>query len=302
MPLSPIDVQQQTFKVALRGYAEDEVDEFLDEVVISLRDFEQRLRDAQERVAVLEEQLSANRETEDAMRRTFLVAQRTADAILEEAKAESERLLSETRGEVDRVAGEQTEEKAKLLAETAMLRDRVHGLRASLSDLAAGTMRRLDVLDVDAVADRIAAVADREVVESPPAVDSTFPESVDRYSASEDRFSESEESIDTARHAGDQIDLDVLADQGLAAVDDAVLGEVDEEAEVGSENAFDGQAAGDDDGEPGESFMGFEDEDSEDEPDDDAEIARVPEWMTRDGSETTESRPPYRRPWERDEG
>jgi cell division initiation protein len=94
MPLSPIDVQQQTFKVALRGYAEDEVDEFLDDVVIALRDYEQRLRDSQERVAVLEEQLSANRETEDAMRRTFLVAQRTADTIVEEAKSESERLLS----------------------------------------------------------------------------------------------------------------------------------------------------------------------------------------------------------------
>ncbi len=281
MPLSPIDVQQQTFKVALRGYAEDEVDEFLDEVVISLRDFEQRLRDAQERIAVLEEQLSANRETEDAMRRTFLVAQRTADAILEEAKAESERLLAETRGEVNRVASEQTEEKARLLAETAMLRDRVHGLRAALSDLATGTMRRLDVLDVDTVADRIAAVADREVVDSAPAAHSEFPE-----------------PAGLGRHAGEPIDLDDLAEQELPTLDDAVLGVVDEEADADDDFDYEGG----DDGEPVESFSDFEEEESEDEPEDAAEIAEVPEWMTRDRSENIDSQPSYRRPWERDEG
>lgn len=293
MPLSPIDVQQQTFKVALRGYAEDEVDEFLDEVVISLRDFEQRLRDAQERIAVLEEQLSANRETEDAMRRTFLVAQRTADAILEEARAESERLLAETRGEVNRVASEQTEEKARLLAETAMLRDRVHGLRAALSDLATGAMRRLDVLDVDTVADRIAAVADREVVDSAPAAHSEFPEPADRAF-------EAEEPAGLGRHAGEPIDLDDLAEQELPTLDDAVLGVVDEEADSDADDDFDYE--GGDDGEPVESFSDFEEEESEDEPEDAAEIAEVPEWMTRDRSENIDSRPSYRRPWERDEG
>mgnify|MGYP000417498112 CR=1 FL=1 len=46
MPLTPIDVQQKTFGTALRGYDLDEVDDFLDEIVTSLKDSEQRLRDA----------------------------------------------------------------------------------------------------------------------------------------------------------------------------------------------------------------------------------------------------------------
>lgn len=221
MPLSPIDVQQQTFKVALRGYAEDEVDEFLDEVVISLRDYEQRVRDAQERIAVLEEQLAANRETEDAMRRTFLAAQRTADSIVEEAKAESERILGDARSEVDRVTFEQTEQKAQLLAETALLRDRVHGLRASLTELAGGTLDRLAEIDTDAVFDRIkssvAPVADLREIEQ----EEQLPLDEEDY-AVDDYAAFPAEEIAVHEHEDEGTDVDDLDDEVTDEVDESV--------------------------------------------------------------------------------
>lgn len=336
MPLSPIDVQQQTFKVALRGYAEDEVDEFLDDVVIALRDYEQRLRDSQERVAVLEEQLSANRETEDAMRRTFLVAQRTADTIVEEAKSESERLLSGAHQEVDRVAIEQAEEKAQLLSETALLRDRVHGLRASLKDLAGRTLDRLDALEVDAAADRISALAapvERIVHEEPeapaaPRMDPIVHEdpepeivesgSVEPIDDLEDQIDQAEESVDEVdfddaidlgvfHQEGDEADQDEpedapagrhSADLGFSGEEDAEDGDGSDDGyadEFSDSDEFEGDDHGEDDAEP-------EDGDTED----DIEIAKVPDWMTRDDSSVEESieedsRPAYRRPWERDE-
>ncbi|MGH9892832.1 MAG: DivIVA domain-containing protein, partial [bacterium] len=48
MNLTPIDVEQKAFTQALRGYQMDEVDDFLDEVVATLRSYEQRLREAQD--------------------------------------------------------------------------------------------------------------------------------------------------------------------------------------------------------------------------------------------------------------
>jgi cell division initiation protein len=236
MPLSPIDVQQQTFKVALRGYAEDEVDEFLDEVVISLRDYEQRVRDAQERIAVLEEQLAANRETEDAMRRTFLAAQRTADSIVEEAKAESERILGDARGEVDRVTFEQTEQKAQLLAETALLRDRVHGLRASLTELAGGTLDRLAEIDTDAVVDRIkssvAPVADLREIEQEEQLPLDEEDSpADEYAAlpaEEIDVHENEDEATDVADFGDEVtdeSDDSVDDVEIAKVPDWITGE-----------------------------------------------------------------------------
>ena len=285
MPLSPIDVQQQTFKVALRGYAEDEVDEFLDEVVISLRDYEQRLRDAEERIAVLEEQLSANRETEDAMRRTFLAAQRTADAIVEDAKveadrlvtgahsesdrvlskaqSESDRLLSEARSESDRVSKQQGEEKAKLLGETALLRDRVNGLRTMLADLAADATRRLDDADVEAVTERIVSsvspVADLRRIEGDDDLESLA------NGLDGEHFDEPAEAAGDKSRPWDDV-----------SEDDDLIEEADDE-----------------------------DDDHEDDADDEPEvtIATVPDWMTaRDETISQDPKPEYKRPWERSDG
>ncbi len=289
MPLSPIDVQQQTFKVALRGYAEDEVDEFLDEVVISLRDYEQRLRDAQERVAVLEEQLSANRETEDAMRRTFLAAQRTADAIVEEAKSESERLMADARGEVERVMLGQTEEKAHLLAETALLRDRVHGLRAALADLAGGTLERLDDLDVDATADRVAATAgpiegigaaepERETFSEREPLKPPYEPETPRGAYAPEVYESDDEDVADLRDAGPEELEDEYEDR-----DEHRLESADEDAVEDVERAE----------------RDVEDEDQDE--DQDVEIAKVPDWMTRDDPGSPEPQREFRRPWERDD-
>ena len=103
MVLSPIDIEQKTFRVALRGYAEEEVDQFLDEIVIAIREYERQLRDANERVAVLEEQLEANRETEDRIKKTLVIAQRTADQVVQEARGEASLLINEARTKASEV-------------------------------------------------------------------------------------------------------------------------------------------------------------------------------------------------------
>jgi cell division initiation protein len=92
MPLTPIDVQQKTFGTALRGYDLDEVDDFLDEVVTSLKDYEQRLRDAQERIATLEIEVTDRGDAEGAIARALVAAQRSADSIMTTATRSPSRM------------------------------------------------------------------------------------------------------------------------------------------------------------------------------------------------------------------
>ena len=82
MPLTPIDVQQKTFATALRGYDLDEVDDFLDAVVVALKDYDQRLSDAQERISTLEAELNDRGDAEGAIARALVAAQRSADSIV----------------------------------------------------------------------------------------------------------------------------------------------------------------------------------------------------------------------------
>jgi cell division initiation protein len=136
MPLTPIDVQQKTFGTALRGYDLDEVDDFLDDIVTSLKDYEQRLRDAQERISTLESEMSNRGDAEGAIARALVAAQRSADAIVEEAKTEAARVLSDARIEADEVVVRRERELADAQGEVDRLRSVVDDLRRRVRSLA----------------------------------------------------------------------------------------------------------------------------------------------------------------------
>jgi len=163
MVLSPIDIEQKTFRVALRGYAEEEVDQFLDEIVIAIREYERQLRDANERVAVLEEQLEANRETEERIKKTLIIAQRTADQVVDEARGEAQQLLVEARTRASEVEVERTQERQALVADLDRMRLSVGSLKDRLVALADSTMGKLEELEQDV----IAAQPEADQVEAP---------------------------------------------------------------------------------------------------------------------------------------
>ncbi len=154
MTMSPIDIEQKTFRVALRGYAEEEVDQFLDEIVVAIREYERQLRDANERVAVLEEQLEANRETEERIKKTLLIAQRTADQVVQEARGEAQQVLAEARSKASEVEVEQIQERENLVADLDRMRGSVASLKDRIMGLADETMGKLEAIEGDIVTAR----------------------------------------------------------------------------------------------------------------------------------------------------
>jgi DivIVA domain-containing protein len=98
VPLTPEDVRNRRFKTAFRGYDEEEVDTFLDEVEVELTrllgegdTLRQRLEAAQNQPPP---QPVAS-EAEEMLRRTLLLAQRTADETVAGAQADAERIKTE---------------------------------------------------------------------------------------------------------------------------------------------------------------------------------------------------------------
>lgn len=163
MALTPIDIQQKTFGTALRGYDLDEVDEFLDEVVSTLRDQESALAEARQRIFVLEEEISRKGDVEGEIARVLVAAQRTADGLLDEARAEAERLLEEARLDAERMiaeaenraetlAGERDEEAARVEADIEAFRANLAVLREAVSAIAARASGEADAIE-EAIAD-----------------------------------------------------------------------------------------------------------------------------------------------------
>jgi len=169
MALTPSDIEKKTFSTALRGYDLDEVDDFLDEMVVALRELQDELAQARARVAELERDpnaappaapapIAAPVADESAVGRALVAAQQAADRLLEEARTESDRLLSESRGEADRVleearseadnfARDREQRKAEVEREMAEMNNLVAGVRTQLAVLATTVADKLDEMD-----------------------------------------------------------------------------------------------------------------------------------------------------------
>lgn len=102
MKVTPLDLRQQRFRTAMRGFDRTEVVAFLTEVA---DDYEQALRETdrlQGELTRLEASLNEHREHERNLRNTLLTAQRLADEIKANAETEAQRILreAETRAEL----------------------------------------------------------------------------------------------------------------------------------------------------------------------------------------------------------
>ncbi len=125
----------------------DEVDDFLDEVVATLRSYEQRLREAQDKIRALESEGSSRGGDESEISRAIITAQRSADRLLAEARAEAETIRGSAEAETAAVLQKRDEEKNRLQGEVSDMRDLVGSLRSKLSALATAVTSEVEEME-----------------------------------------------------------------------------------------------------------------------------------------------------------
>jgi cell division initiation protein len=101
MNVTPLDLRQQKFKTAMRGYDRGEVDALLTEVA---DDYEGAIREAdrlRQEVARLEELLAEHRSEEKSLKNTLVSAQRLADEMRETAERDAQRVMRDAEVRAD---------------------------------------------------------------------------------------------------------------------------------------------------------------------------------------------------------
>lgn len=169
--MTPQSVRSAQFKSARKGLDPDEVRAFLDQVAGALEKAQNhstameararaavhRLQEVTEAKDVAAEGASATVTTDepsseqaDAITKTLLLAQRTADTTVAEAREEAERMLAEARDEAERAVSSSEETAAKLLEE-ARVEARAVGAeeRQALESAVSAMMARRDFLESD---------------------------------------------------------------------------------------------------------------------------------------------------------
>lgn len=101
MNVTPLDLRQQKFKSAMRGYDRGEVDALLTEVA---DDYEGAIREAdrlRQEVARLEDLLAEHRSEEKSLKNTLVSAQRLADEMREAAERDAQRVVRDAEARAD---------------------------------------------------------------------------------------------------------------------------------------------------------------------------------------------------------
>ena len=106
MPLTPLDIHNKEFGRGFRGYDEDEVNEFLDQVI---KDYELVLREKkilEEKAADLEQRIHHFSSIEDTLNKSILIAQEAAEEVKRNAQKEAKLIIREAEKNAGRIINE----------------------------------------------------------------------------------------------------------------------------------------------------------------------------------------------------
>ncbi|WP_025693105.1 DivIVA domain-containing protein [Paenibacillus zanthoxyli] len=154
MPLTPLDIHNKEFTRRLRGYDEDEVNEFLDQVI---KDYESIIRENKElsnQLMTLQERLDHFTNIEETLSKTIIVAQETADEVKNNAKKESQLIIKEAEKNADRIINEALSKSRKIAIETEELRKQASIYRTRFRTLVEAQLELLSQDDWDALESR----------------------------------------------------------------------------------------------------------------------------------------------------
>ncbi|MBR5162490.1 MAG: DivIVA domain-containing protein [Schwartzia sp.] len=101
--LTPADIHNKEFSRGFRGYSEEEVDDFLDEVIESVEEMTKRIAKLEDELSLERKKVSQYQEMESKLKETLDVAQKTADDVVESAKVRIEEMERAAKEDRDRL-------------------------------------------------------------------------------------------------------------------------------------------------------------------------------------------------------
>lgn len=146
MPLSPLDIHNKEFTRGFRGYAEDEVNEFLDQII---KDYEIILREKKEledRIKTMTEQMQHYNTLEDTLQKSIVIAQEAAEEVRRNSQKEAKLIVKEAEKNADRIINEALAKARKVTIEIDELKKQSKVFRNRFKMLVEA---QLDLLNTD---------------------------------------------------------------------------------------------------------------------------------------------------------
>ena len=149
MALTPLDIHNKEFSRGMRGYDQDEVNEFLDQII---KDFELVIREKKELkrdVEMLDEKLVHFNNIEETLNKSILIAQQTAEEVKGNANKEAKLIVREAEKNADRIINEALEKSRKIEIEVEDLKKQGKVFRTRLKMLIEAQLELIQTDDWD---------------------------------------------------------------------------------------------------------------------------------------------------------
>jgi cell division initiation protein len=118
MEVSPKALREVEFREKMRGYHPEDVDQFLEQVAAGIEVLQDRLRQAVDRAQRAEAAAAEAGGTDDTLRKTLVLAQRTADLAVQEAREQASRILASAEQQAQGILAEAEERGRETLEDT----------------------------------------------------------------------------------------------------------------------------------------------------------------------------------------
>src|SRR5690606_9315139 len=117
MPLSPLDIHNKEFTRGFRGYAEDEVNEFLDQIIKDYEIVLHEKKELEEKIKMMSEQMNHYNSLEDTLQKSIVVAQEAAGEVRRNSEKEAKLIVKEAEKNADRIVNDALAKARKITIE-----------------------------------------------------------------------------------------------------------------------------------------------------------------------------------------
>jgi len=130
--LTPLEIHNKEFKRSFRGYEEEAVDEFLDQVIADYEQLYKENIDLRDMISRTEGNMGQYRDLEETLKSALIVAQQTSDKMKNNAEKEAQMVIEEARSRAERLVVEAQTKFERTLYDYERLKNQVLLFRVKL--------------------------------------------------------------------------------------------------------------------------------------------------------------------------
>ncbi len=138
MKLTPLDIHHKEFRHSIRGYSEEEVDAFLDEVADEFERLFKENIDLSERLEAANAAVRQFQEQEQTIRNTMISAQRSAEDIVSKSREEASTLLRDAEVKAKEIIHNALTQKQKVQNELVRIKQAEEEFRGKFKQMLEG--------------------------------------------------------------------------------------------------------------------------------------------------------------------